>query len=89
MNQADVPMVYFNPKAVEHKKLESISEDTVFEAFDCPALRVFSDSAALVRELKKMDWKNANLLWMTSGNFDGVDEKALALQIARIQENCK
>lgn len=89
MNQADVPMVYFNPKAVEHKKLEAISEDTVFEAFDCPALRVFSDSAALVRELKKMDWKNANLLWMTSGNFDGVDEKALALEIARVQGCCK
>ncbi len=81
MSEADVPVVYFNPKAVEHKRLAPISEKMVSEAFGQPGLQVFSDSAAMVRLLEGMEWRNANLLWMSSGNFDGVDEKLLADRI--------
>ncbi|MCM1170026.1 MAG: Mur ligase family protein [Bacteroides sp.] len=83
MDKADVAFVYFNPKAVEHKKLEPISADMIYGAFGRKDLRVYSDSAVLVNDVKAMDWKNANLLWMTSGNFDGVDEKALAEELVR------
>lgn len=78
MDKADTAFVYFNPKAVEHKKLEPITADMIYEAFARKDLRVYDNSALLVRDLKAMAWKNANLLWMTSGNFDGVDEKELA-----------
>lgn len=32
----------------------------------------------MVEELRKMDWHNANLLMMSSGNFDGIDFAQLA-----------
>ena len=83
MDKADVAMVYYNPKAVEHKKLEPIDPQAIHEAFACPRLKVYNDSALLVSDLKSMDWHNANLLWMTSGNFDGVDEKALAEEVCK------
>ena len=83
MDKADVALVYYNPKAVEHKKLEPIDPQAIHEAFACPRLKVYNDSALLVSDLKSMDWHNANLLWMTSGNFDGVDEKALAEEVCK------
>ena len=81
MDKADTAFVYFNPKAVEHKKLDPITADMIYEAFGRKDLHVYDDSARLVRDLKAMSWKNANLLWMTSGNFDGVDEKELAASL--------
>lgn len=82
MDKADVAVVYFNPKAVEHKKLEPITADMIYEAFGRKDLKVYNDSRLLVEDLKKMSWQNTNLLWMTSGNFDGVDEKKLAAEIS-------
>ena len=32
----------------------------------------------MVEELRKMKWQDANLLMMSSGNFDGIDFKQLA-----------
>ena len=81
MEKADTAIVYFNPKAVEHKKLEPITAQMIYEAFGRKDLKVYDNSALLVQDLKAMQWKNTNLLWMTSGNFDGVDEKALAAEI--------
>lgn len=83
MDEADTALVYFNPHAVEHKKLEPITVDMIYEAFGRKDLKVYDNSALLVADLKQMAWKNANLLWMTSGNFDGVDEKALAQEITK------
>lgn len=83
MDQADKAIVYFNPKAVEHKKLDPVTPEMIYEAFGRKDLQVYDDSGALVEDLKKMDWKDVNLLWMTSGNFDGVDEKALARDITK------
>ncbi|WP_066629975.1 UDP-N-acetylmuramate--L-alanine ligase [Labilibacter marinus] len=73
MKDADVAYVYFNPSVVEHKKLEPISEDMVFSAFGTSNVKVFSDTKLLQAELLKQDWKNTNLLFMSSGNFSGID----------------
>lgn len=81
MEKADTAMVYFNPKAVEHKRLDPVSAEMIAAAFGQPGLKVYSDSAEIVRDIEGMDWKKTNLLWMTSGNFDGVDEKVLAERV--------
>lgn len=78
MAAADEALVYFNPHTIEHKKLPPLSPEDVRKAFDSDNVRVFTDSAALVKELKSMDWSHANLLLMTSGNFDGLDFVELA-----------
>ena len=81
MQAADVAFVYFNPQVIAHKKLESISEQQVAEAFDSDKLRVFTDSELLQSELRKLNYDNTALLLMTSGNFSGVHLKEFANEL--------
>jgi UDP-N-acetylmuramate: L-alanyl-gamma-D-glutamyl-meso-diaminopimelate ligase len=77
MDQADLAYVYFNPHTVAHKKLKPISPEQVSEAFGRKDLQVYNDSARLLADLKKLTWNNANLLMMSSGNFDGIRTEEL------------
>lgn len=72
MNMADEAFVYFNPHTVEHKKLKPISKEQVSAAFGRSDLRVFNHSGLMLDALKQQSWNNANLLMMSSGNFDGI-----------------
>jgi UDP-N-acetylmuramate: L-alanyl-gamma-D-glutamyl-meso-diaminopimelate ligase len=81
MEDADQAFVYFNPHTVEHKKLEPISPQMVADGFDKEGLIVTTDSDWLFAELEKMQWNNANLLLMSSGNFDGKDLPPIAEKI--------
>lgn len=78
MNAADKAIVYFNPHTIAHKKLEPITEAQVKQAFGRDDLEVFTSSPELIKRLQALPWSHANLLLMTSGNFDGVDMAALA-----------
>lgn len=78
MQAADQALVYFNPATIEHKKLEPITPEQVFEAFGTDGLLVSTDAGELFSILKKTDWVGKNLLIMTSGNFSGMDLKAFA-----------
>ncbi len=82
MNAADVSIVYFNPKTVEHKKLSPISEEEVFKAFGNPNLKVMTDSQQMVAFLESEYTGKENLLIMTSGNFDGIDLKEFSKNLA-------
>jgi UDP-N-acetylmuramate: L-alanyl-gamma-D-glutamyl-meso-diaminopimelate ligase len=73
MQHADDAIVYFNPHTIEHKKLKPITIEQVKEAFGDNKLKVFTESKQVSDYLKAINWKNKNLLMMTSGNFDGVD----------------
>lgn len=78
MDQADVPIVYFNPHAVAHKKLPPLDPEKVRKAFCNNDIKVFTDSQAMRQYLMEQQWTNANLLMMSSGNFDGIDFAELA-----------
>ena len=67
-------MVYFNPKTLEHKKLDPITNTQVKAAFG-NNVEVFTDADELFELLENENWKNKNLLIMTSGNFSGKDIK--------------
>ena len=41
-------------------------------------VEVYTDSAKMIDSLKQLDFKNTNLLMMSSGNFDGVNVKGFA-----------
>jgi len=75
MDEPDTAIVYFNPKAIKHKKLESITKEQVLTAFSRNDLLVFTESKELESYLKLVNWENKNLLMMSSGNFDGLDIK--------------
>jgi UDP-N-acetylmuramate: L-alanyl-gamma-D-glutamyl-meso-diaminopimelate ligase len=77
----DVAVVYFNPHVLEHKRLPPLAAATVAEAFQRPDIRVITDSAELATFLRTQSWRDANLLLMSSGTFDGLDLTALATEI--------
>ncbi len=81
LDAADIPVVYFNPKTVEHKRMEMLSETEIKEAFKNPKIQVFTDSKALAQFLESQDWKKRNLLLMSSGNYDNLDLKAISEKI--------
>lgn len=81
MDTADVAIVYFNPKTLEHKKLPPLLESEVKKAFERDDVLVITDSAKLESWLKAQDWKQKNLLLMSSGTFDGMDQVGLAKEL--------
>lgn len=78
-----VPIVYFDPGTVEHKNLPPLNINEVRDAFGQPIPDVCISASEMVEKLNGMNWENANLLLMTSGNFSGLNLNGLALQIAR------
>lgn len=81
MDQAEVPVVFFDPHAIALKKLTPITAGDVFEVFGNPNLKVFTDSDQLKEFIHHQSLSNTNLLMMSSGNFGGMDVKSLALEI--------
>jgi len=83
MALADEAFVYYNPHTIEHKKLKAISEEQVNQAFGGSNLKVYTNSKNLLNDLLKIDFKDKNLLMMSSGNFDGIDFKDLGDQVVK------
>ncbi len=74
---ADIAMVYYNPHALELKRLPAITPEQIQEGFGNPLLEVFNDSKKLYERLRKEDATNAVFLMMSSGNYDGLDLKEI------------
>jgi len=81
MDLADTAIVYFNPETLRHKRLAMLSEKDVKDAFGIKRLKVIIDPQSLSEELTSMNWRNKNLLLMSSGDFSGIDINSLANQI--------
>ncbi|MGQ8337176.1 UDP-N-acetylmuramate--L-alanine ligase [Sunxiuqinia sp. A32] len=89
MDAADQAFVFFNPKTIEHKRLEPISREEVKKAFANDTLKVFTEPEPLFTMLQKMNWQSKNLLIMSSGNFSGQDLKEFAKKITGDPVNFK
>jgi UDP-N-acetylmuramate: L-alanyl-gamma-D-glutamyl-meso-diaminopimelate ligase len=83
MDAADLPIVFFNPHALAIKKLPPITAEQVKVAFGRPDILVFTDSDLLFDLLRSMEWKNKNLLMMSSGDFGGKDVKEFANELLK------
>lgn len=83
MDKADIAFVYYSQHALQLKKLPDLDPEQVRQSFANASLQVFTDSAQMVAELKKMQWHETNLLMMSSGNFDGIDFAALAEELLK------
>jgi UDP-N-acetylmuramate: L-alanyl-gamma-D-glutamyl-meso-diaminopimelate ligase len=81
MAKADRALVYFNPKVLEHKRLDPLSETEVKHYFGGENVEVYTNSESLREALRVIDWDKKNLLMMSSGNFDGIDFKAFAAEL--------
>ncbi len=77
MDSADVPIVYFNPEVIAHKKLKPITIDQVRSAFAISSLDVHTHPSALREKISNEFCNDSVLLMMSSGSFDGVDAASL------------
>lgn len=81
MNAADRAIVYFNHHALQIKKLPAITEEQVHHGFNREDLVVMTNANDMVNRLKDETWDNSVLLFMSSGNFDGLNLIQVANEI--------
>jgi UDP-N-acetylmuramate: L-alanyl-gamma-D-glutamyl-meso-diaminopimelate ligase len=83
MLDADEAIVYYNPHTIEHKKLKPITIEQVKNSFQGNNISIYTNSSLLQEYLRSKQWKNMNLLMMSSGNFDGMDLKKMAMELLK------
>lgn len=72
MKNADLAIVYYNPLTIEHKRLAPVSKEDIKKGFNDEDIQVFDDIEEMLACLKNQDWKEKNLLMMSSGTFNGL-----------------
>jgi UDP-N-acetylmuramate: L-alanyl-gamma-D-glutamyl-meso-diaminopimelate ligase len=80
-DKADVGVVFYSKHALELKRMPDLPKQKVIEGFDKKGLVVLNDSQVLWDFLQQQDFSDANLLLMSSGNYDGLDMNAFANKI--------
>jgi UDP-N-acetylmuramate: L-alanyl-gamma-D-glutamyl-meso-diaminopimelate ligase len=83
MDKAYEAIVFIDIKSFEQKRMEPFSEDDVQQAFANPKLKFFNDAAKLKAYLLSLNYKDANLLMMSSGNYAGFDLPELAASLEK------
>lgn len=78
MDRADRAIVFYDPHAVELKRLPPIPPERIYKAFGRNDLEVITDPIAVMGAVRGGASERAVLLMMSSGNFGGLDQKALA-----------
>jgi UDP-N-acetylmuramate: L-alanyl-gamma-D-glutamyl-meso-diaminopimelate ligase len=73
LNAAQSAAVFYSLHALELKRLPNLPADTVKAAFGREDLQVITSRAELILWLSAQDFSNTNLLFMSSGNYDGLD----------------
>jgi UDP-N-acetylmuramate: L-alanyl-gamma-D-glutamyl-meso-diaminopimelate ligase len=83
MNEADQALVYFSNHALELKRLKPITTSDVERAFNKQGLKAFNNIEMFANDLKKMTFSDVVILFLSSGNFDGLDIKNLSTQLLK------
>ncbi len=83
LEDADATVVFFSPHALELKRLPPLPEEKVLAGFGKKGLVIVHKKEELDDWLMKQSYKNANLLLMSSGNFDGLDIPSLTNRITQ------
>jgi UDP-N-acetylmuramate: L-alanyl-gamma-D-glutamyl-meso-diaminopimelate ligase len=81
MEPADKAAVFYSRHALELKRLPPLAEEKVVAGFGKAGLAVINEKEELQTWLTQQSYKNANLLLMSSGNYDGLDIVSLSNQI--------
>jgi len=73
--------VFFNPHAVNMKRLPELHTEDVRKGFGNEEIAIFNDSNEMIAWLDKQKQSGTVFLMMSSGNFDGIDLKELSTQL--------
>lgn len=80
MEEADEAGVFYSSHALELKRMPELKKEKVKEGFAKNNLEVITTKDDLASWLTNKDYSNANLLLMSSGNYDGLDILNLKLK---------
>jgi UDP-N-acetylmuramate: L-alanyl-gamma-D-glutamyl-meso-diaminopimelate ligase len=83
LDLADEAVVFYSRHALELKRLPPLPEEKVVSEFGKPGLVVIQEKDKLNNWLMERSYKNANLLLMSSGNYDGLDLVSLIDHITK------
>jgi UDP-N-acetylmuramate: L-alanyl-gamma-D-glutamyl-meso-diaminopimelate ligase len=81
MEKADEAVVFYANHALELKRMPHLPKEKVLEGFNKKGLLVMNNKTELENWLNKQQFDNANLLLMSSGNYDGLDITTFAKKI--------
>jgi len=83
MEKADIPIVFYSAHALELKRLPALPVEKVVEGFGHDNLAVLNVEEGLMRFLRTQSYEHTNVLFMSSGNYDGADILTFAGEITR------
>ena len=81
MDKADEAAVFYSKHALELKRMPDLPKQAVLQGFGKQDLQVITDKNELDKWLSGQSYNNANLVLMSSGNYDGLDVNAFAEKI--------
>lgn len=73
MEKADEAAVFYSEHALELKRMPDLPKKAVENGFQKKGLEVITDKKELRQWLSAQQYENANLVLMSSGNYDGLD----------------
>ncbi len=81
MDKADEAAVFYSKHALELKRMPDLPKEAVLQGFCKQNLQVINDKNEFEKWLSSQSYHNANLVLMSSGNYDGLDVNAFAKKI--------
>ena len=89
LDKADKAVVFYSKHALELKRMPELPKEIVVEGFAKKGLEVITDKDELDQWLKDQHYENANLVLMSSGNYDGLDVGKFAESVKSVVRNRK
>ena len=83
MNKADEAGVFYSSHALELKGMPYLPKETVTQGFAKENLQVLNERLQLEQWLNTIEYKNSVVVFMSSGNYDGLDTEAFARRITQ------
>ncbi len=83
LDKATYAYVYYNPHAIEHKKLPPLSAQKVRNAFGDEKIIISNDSSEMFSHMKKQKFKSPVYLFMSSGDFNGCNLEQLSGELLK------
>ncbi len=84
LDAADEAVVFYLPESVQIKKLEAVTADQIRIAFQRDDLQIFTDAEAFRNFVLNQDYKDTALLFMSSGNYGGLNLKDITELIEKL-----
>lgn len=77
LDAADTAVVFYSPESVKVKGLQEVTKEQIMEALNRMDAQIFTDSLAFQDYLFAQSFKDTTLLFMSSGNYGGIDFEKL------------